>query len=428
MNVCLIGSGGREHALAYRLKQSESLNKLYIVPGNPGTKNLGENLNYDINDKKGFAGFCKEKGIDLVVIGPEKPLTEGLADVLREEGIKVFGPDSKAADIEAHKSFSKGLMKKYSVPTAAYEEFEDTEKEKAIEYIKGQKYPVVIKADGLAAGKGVLICADYDEAVDALEEIFTDKVFGSAGSKVLIEEFMTGLEASVFAITDGTDFICLPAAQDHKRIGDGDKGKNTGGMGAYAPAPLVTEELQKEIDDKIICPVLDAMREEGRTFVGCLYAGLMITGEGAKVVEFNCRFGDPETQAVLPLVKGDFVKLLYSAANYKLDKNCVSFSSGASVCVVTASGGYPDSFGKGFVIEGLDSINDPEIIVYHAGTKETDGKIVTNGGRVLGITSVIKENDLKAAKQKAYAAVSKINYTNIYFRKDISDKAFDKVS
>lgn len=427
MNVCLIGSGGREHALACRIKQCESLTGLFIIPGNPGTKSLGQNVSLDVNNHQVIIDFCREKSIDLVVVGPEQPLVDGLADSLRESGIKTFGPGRAAADIEAHKSFSKWMMKKYGIPTAAFEEFSCTEKEKALNYLYQSKYPLVIKADGLAAGKGVLICSEYNEAKTAIAQVFDDKVFGASGEKIIIEEFMFGLEASIFAITDGNDFVCLPASQDHKRIGDGDTGKNTGGMGAYAPAPLITEELQKEIDTKIIKPTIDALNAEGRKFIGCLYAGIMITADGPKVVEFNCRFGDPETQAVLPLVKGDFLKLLYSAADMNLDKEAVSYSGGSAVCVVTASGGYPEAFEKGFEITGLESITDPEIIVYHAGTKESDGKIVTNGGRVLGVTSVIEKNDLPAAKAKAYEAVEKINYNKIYFRKDISDKAFQKV-
>lgn len=427
MNVCLIGSGGREHALAYRIKKSKSLTNLFIITGNPGTKPVGTNISINTDNQNEVIEFCKINKIDLVVIGPEKQLVEGLADVLRQNGIKVFGPDKKAADIEAHKSFSKSLMKKYSIPTADYCEFNADEKESALSFLKKSNYPIVIKADGLAAGKGVLICNDFKEAEKAIENVFTEKIFGSAGSKVIIEEFMKGLEASIFAVTDGSDYLCLPAAQDHKRVGNGDTGKNTGGMGAYAPAPLITPELQNEINKKIIEPTLKALEAEGRKFIGCLYTGIMVTKEGPKVVEFNCRFGDPETQAVLPLVEGDFLSLLYSAADGKLDKNCVSFLNGASVCVVTASGGYPDEFEKGFEITGLDAIADPEIIVYHAGTKEVNGKIVTNGGRVLSVTSIINKNDLKAAKTKAYAAVDKIKYNKLYYRSDISDKAFDKV-
>jgi phosphoribosylamine---glycine ligase len=427
MNVCLIGSGGREHALAYRIKKSKSLSNLFIIPGNPGMESLGNLIDIPVNDFEALTEFCKENLIDLVVVGPEQPLAVGIADYLRSKGIKVFGPDKAAADIEVSKSFSKALMKKYSIPTAKYEEFGSGQKDEVLSYLTVSDYPLVIKADGLAAGKGVIICNNHDEAKDAVEKIFTEKIFGSAGDKIVIEEFMHGLEASVFAVTDGVNFVCLPAAQDHKRVGDGDTGKNTGGMGAYAPAPLITPQLQNVIDTKIIQPTLNALLAEGRRFIGCLYAGIMVTAEGPKVVEFNCRFGDPETQVVLPLVEGDFAKLLYSAAEMNLDKSSVSFSGGSSVCVVAASGGYPDEFKKGYEIKGIDQINDDDIIVFHAGVKKTDGKIVTNGGRVLGVTSVLKENDLKKAKEKAYTAVNKICFDDIYFRHDISDKAFDKV-
>jgi phosphoribosylamine--glycine ligase len=281
----------------------------------------------------------------------------------------------------------------------------------------------VIKASGLAAGKGVLICKDFNEAEIALKECFDDQVFGNAGSTVVIEEFMYGQEASIFAVTDGTDFLCLPSAQDHKRIGDNDTGKNTGGMGEYSPAPVVTPELLSQVEREIIKPTLEAMKNEGRTFVGCLYCGLMLTEHGPKVVEFNCRFGDPETQAVLPLLEGNFLNLIYSAAAGKLDKNSVSYSGGSAVCVVAASKGYPDKYDKGLEIIGLDEFsNSEDLIVFHAGTKFKDGKIVTNGGRVLGITAIIEENDLSECKKKAYAALDKIKYSNIYYRTDIADK------
>ena len=282
-----------------------------------------------------------------------------------------------------------------------------------------------MKADGLAAGKEVLICSSISDAEKALKEIFIDKVFGDSGNKLIIEEFMFGEEASIFAITDGKNFICLPSAQDHKRIGDNDTGKNTGGMGAYSPAPVVTKSILAEVEEKIIAPTISGMEKEGRTFIGCLYCGIMITSEGPKVVEFNCRFGDPETQVVLPVLEGDFLKLLYSASTGSLDKSAVKYSGGSAVCVVAASKGYPDAFTKGFDISGLDK-TDSDIVIFHAGTKESDGKFVTNGGRVLGITSITKEMDLKLAKQKAYDALDKIYFDGIYFRKDIADRAILK--
>jgi phosphoribosylamine--glycine ligase len=425
MNVLLIGSGGREHALAYKIHQSESLGTLYISPGNPGMKNLGVNLQMDLKDFGAIAEFCFDKKIELVIIGPEQPLVDGMADSLRQKGINVFGPGRKAADIEAQKSFAKNLMVKYNIPTSGYVEFKSQEINEAMEYIKTQKYPLVVKADGLAAGKGVLICSSISDAEKALKEIFIDKVFGASGDQLIIEEFMFGEEASIFAITDGKNFICLPSAQDHKRIGDNDTGKNTGGMGAYSPAPVVTKSILAEVEEKIIAPTISGMEKEGRTFIGCLYCGIMITSEGPKVVEFNCRFGDPETQVVLPVLEGDFLKLLYSASTGSLDKSAVKYSGGSAVCVVAASKGYPDAFAKGFDISGLDK-TDSDIVIFQAGTKESDGKFVTNGGRVLGVTSITKEMDLKLAKQKAYDALAKIYFEGIYFRKDIADRAILK--
>jgi phosphoribosylamine--glycine ligase len=425
MNVLLIGSGGREHALAYKIKESPSLKKLYTLPGNPGTKKLGENVALDINDPEKLLSFCKEKQINLIVIGPEKPLVEGLADFFRVNGIKVFGPDSKAAEIEAHKSFAKNFMKKYGIPTAGFVEFSSSDFVKAKAYLEKTKYPCVIKADGLAAGKGVIVCTDFRQALNTLDDIFNRKIFGSSGDKIVIEEYLEGEEASILAVTDGTDFICLPSAQDHKRIGDNDTGKNTGGMGAYSPAPVATPEILKEVEEKIIKPALKGMQAEQRTFSGCLYCGLMITKEGAEVVEFNCRFGDPETQAVLPVIKGDFLKLICSAAEGKIDKTAVEYSGGSAVCVVAASKGYPEQYSTGYEIEGLNEFDTGKnIVVFHAGTKEKEGKLVTGGGRVLGVTSVIDQNNLREAQRIAYDALKKINFKDIYYRTDIAAKAF----
>ncbi|MHB8852664.1 MAG: phosphoribosylamine--glycine ligase [Ignavibacteriaceae bacterium] len=422
MKVLLIGSGGREHALAYKIKESKLLEKLFILPGNTGTEGLGENVSGNMNDSNFILSFCKKEKIDLVVIGPEKPLVEGLADILRKSGINVFGPDKGAAEIEAYKSFAKGLMEKYNIPTAAYMEFNSQMMNEAEKYISNQNYPLVIKADGLAAGKGVLICNNYQEAASALNELFVKKIFGNAGDKIIIEEFLVGQEASIFAITDGEEFICLPAAQDHKRIGNNDEGKNTGGMGAYSPAPIVNEFILEQVQEKIIKPTLSALKTEGRKFNGCLYCGIMINNNEAKVVEFNCRFGDPETQSVMPLLEGDFLRLLYSTAIGKLDKESVRYNGGASVCVVAASEGYPDEYKSGFIISGLDEASK-EAFVFHAGTKKDGENILTNGGRVLGITSFIPTNDLSKAKEKVYRAMNKIHYNNIYYRTDISDKA-----
>lgn len=422
MNVALIGSGGREHSIAIAVSKSKSLSKLYMLPGNPGMEQLGECLNLNVKHQNAVLGFCKENKIDLVIIGPEQPLVDGLSNLLRENDINVFGPSKKAAMIEGDKVFSKNLMKKYNIPTAEYKVFNSNQINSAVEYLDSVDFPIVIKASGLAAGKGVLICENKEDAVKGLTKIMEDKVFGNAGNEVVIEEFMEGDEASIFAITDGKDFISLPAAQDHKRAFDGDKGKNTGGMGAYAPTPLITHELLELIEKTIIQPTIDAMNSENIPYSGCLYCGLMITTNGPKVVEFNCRFGDPETQVVLPLLEGDFLKLLYSSAIGEIDKNAIKYIGGASVCVVAASTGYPGAYEKGLEITGLESQTE-SVIVYHAGTKRIDNKIVTSGGRVLGVTSIIKENDLTKAKTIAYEALGKINFDGIFFRNDISDKA-----
>jgi len=423
MNVLVIGSGGREHALSLTISQSNQLDNLFCIPGNPGTESVAVNVVIPINNKENIALFCKEKAIEFIVVGPEQPLVEGLADYLISEGFIVFGPSAGAARIESSKAFAKKIMIDANVPTADYAEFSYKNIEVAIQYLNKVSFPIVIKADGLAAGKGVIICENKTLAEAAINEIFNNKVFGSAGDKIIIEEFLIGEEASIFAITDGDNFICLPAAQDHKRIGDNDTGKNTGGMGAYAPAPIVTNEILKLVEEKIIKPTLNQLKKTGNKFVGCLYAGLMITKDGPKVIEFNCRFGDPETQAVLPLLNGDFLELLYSAANGKLNKEAVKYSGGTSVCIVAASKGYPDEYKKGFEIIGLDN-PDEDVIIYQAGTRKENSKILTNGGRVLGVTSVINKFDLRLAQQKAYEAIKKIHFDGIYFRNDIAEKAF----
>jgi phosphoribosylamine---glycine ligase len=424
LNVLVIGSGGREHALAYGISLSKKLSKLYAAPGNPGTASIAENVNLISHSE--IIDFCKSNNIELVVIGPEKPLVEGLADKLRENGLIVFGPGKEAADIEASKSFAKQIMQKYNIPTAEYIEFSSAQSEEAKEYLEKSEYPLVIKADGLAAGKGVLICKDNKDAAEALDEIFQKKAFGKAGDKIIIEKFLRGEEASIFAVTDGTDFVCLPSAQDHKRAYNGDKGKNTGGMGAYVPAPVVTPDVLNKVEEQIIRPALEAMRKEGREFIGCLYCGLMIEKGEPKVVEFNCRFGDPETQAVIPVLEGDLLELLYSAAKGKINKNAVRYSGNSAVSVVAASYGYPDYYETGFEIEGLEKMNYDDVIVFHAGTKMEKGRVITSGGRVFALTAVAGKKELRKAKEKAYDYLRELHFENIYYRTDISDKAFKK--
>ncbi len=419
MNVAIIGSGGREHAIAYKIKESKLLNKLFILPGNPGTKSIGTNILLNTEDFKSVIEFCRVENIELVIIGPEKPLMDGLADELRKEKIKVFGPDLSAAAIEGHKSFAKSFMKRTSIPTADYAEFDSSMYEQTLKYLLTHKYPLVIKADGLAAGKGVAICKSFNESREVIDDYFIKKIFGTAGEKIIIEEFMEGEEVSVFAVTDGKNYLCLPLSQDHKKIGENNTGKNTGGMGAYSPVPFVDINLMNEIEEKIIIPAIAGLRKENKTFIGCLYAGLMLTNVGPKVVEFNCRFGDPETQVVLPLLKGDFLKLLYSAAEGNIDKSAVTYNGSCAVTVVTASEGYPDYFEKGFQINGLNSKFDNSIQIFHAGTKEVNESIVTNGGRVLSVTSVNDNCNFKEARATVYNALRQIKFEGIYYRKDI---------
>lgn len=421
MKVAVIGSGGREHALALKLFNSDSCDQVYCIPGNPGTSQFARNLDVNADDFSLVLNAVKEKNIDLVIIGPEKYLSDGITDYLQDNGIKVFGPTKRAARIESDKAFAKNLMTKYGIPTAAYQTFSSDEKEQAEKYLKESQYPIVIKASGLAAGKGVIIVNDFAEALLTLEDMFSKRVFGDAGQVIVIEEFMSGAEASVFALSDGKDFILLPPAQDHKRIGDNDTGKNTGGMGAYAPAKIVTEEHLIKIRNLIVEPIIRAMSDEHSGFKGCLFCGLMINGPDVKVVEFNARFGDPETQAIMSLIDGDFCKLLYSCASGNLDARAISLNSKASVCVVLASKGYPEKFDKGYEIKGLEQISS-EINIYHSGTKFQDGKIITNGGRVLGVTATDYFGDLKSAIKSAYEAVSLISYDNIFYRKDIGAK------
>ncbi len=420
MKVLIVGGGGREHALAWKLSQSKRVAKLFIAPGNPGTALHGENVAIAAEDIEGLKSFALKEKIDLTVVGPELPLTLGITDVFAAEGLLVFGPSRAAAELEGSKAFSKELMFRHKIPTAFYKKFEDTSGARA--YVESHNPPMVIKADGLAAGKGVVICQTRQEALEAIDLIMTQKAFGSAGKKIIIEEFLAGQEASFLAITDGKTVLPLAPCQDHKAIFDGDKGPNTGGMGAYSPAPVVTEELQKEVMEKVMYPAVRGMESEGRPYRGILYAGLMITGAGAKVLEFNCRFGDPETQPIMMRLSSDLLEALLAAAEGRLHEAALEWKKETAVCVVMAAKGYPGEYLKGSEIRGLDKAALlPDTMVFHAGTKASDGRIVTSGGRVLGVTAL--GPDTRSAIENAYRAVGLITWEGAQYRTDIGRKA-----
>ena len=425
MRILLIGGGGREHALAWKLVQSPKVEKLYAAPGNPGMALLQkcECINLNVDDLEGVADYAEEKSIDLTVVGPEAPLVAGLADVFKRRGLPVFGPSKAAAQLEGSKAFSKELMAKYNIPTAFFKICEDIETAKA--YVEEKGAPIVVKADGLAAGKGVVVAMTKAEALEAIDEMMGDHKFGAAGARLVLEEYMEGEEASLLAFTDGKTVVPMIAAQDHKRVFDGDEGPNTGGMGTYAPAPVMTDILRLKATELILKPVVEAMAKEGTPYQGCLYAGLMIKGDSVKVVEFNCRFGDPETQVVLPLLDGDLAEIMLACATGTLDKAEVAWHDKAAVCVVMASGGYPESYEKGKEITGLAAAEeDKDVVVFHAGTKAAEGKIVTSGGRVLGVTAV--DATIKAARDRAYTAVEKIAFEKNFYRKDIAWRALKR--
>lgn len=424
MNILVLGSGGREHAIVKKLSESSFTGKIFCIPGNAGTATLSENVSLDITEHKIVTEFVRKNDISLTVVGPEDPLTAGIVNSFEKEELLIFGPSKEAAEIEASKAFSKELMRKYNIPTADYKTF--TDHKDAVAYVRSQKHPIVVKASGLAAGKGAVICASVEESIEALDQMMLEKAFGNAGDEVVIEEFMTGEEASVFAISDGEHYKILAPAQDHKAAHDGDKGPNTGGMGSYAPAPIVTTDLMKKIEEQIIDPTLKAMKAEGRTFKGVLFAGLMVTDEGPKVIEFNCRFGDPETQVILPLLDGDLVDIMIKAAKGKFDCNGVLPQKNAHcLSLVLASGGYPGKYSKGYEITGLDQVKGDTSVI-HAGTALKDGKIVTSGGRVLNIVSTA--DTLLEARRMSYDAASKIDFTDKYFRTDIGDKGILRYS
>ena len=419
MNILVIGSGGREHALFWKLSESPQTERIYAIPGNPG---MGEMTDIAVTDNAAILQFAKEKDIGLVVVGPEVPLMNGLVDDLEAACIPAFGPRANAAEIEGSKSFAKDLMKKYGIPTARYEVFAEAEAARA--YIRSEGTPIVVKADGLAAGKGVVVAMTEQEALDAVDAIMENNSFGDAGARVVIEEFMEGEEASLLAFTDGTVIRPMISAQDHKRAFDGDKGPNTGGMGTYAPAPVMTPELTERAVEEILKPTISAMEKEGRAYRGCLYLGLMITADGPKVVEFNARFGDPETQVVLPLLDGDLVQIMHACAGGTLADVPIRWKDGAAVCVVLAAGGYPASYEKGNEIYGIGNAEKLGALVFHAGTAKKNGKIVTNGGRVLGVVGMGK--DIASAVQSAYDAVDQISFKGEYHRKDIAHRALNR--
>ncbi len=422
MKVLLIGGGGREHAMLHAIAKSAQVDKIYAAPGNAGMADMAELVNIGVMDFDALTAFAKEKEIDLAVCSQDDPLVAGVVDAFEAAGIPIFGTRANAAIIEGSKSFSKDLMKKYNIPTAAYEIFTDADK--AIAYLETAKMPIVLKADGLALGKGVLICNTKEEAQAGVKEIMLDKKFGSAGNEMVIEEFMTGREVSCLAFVDGKNYKLMTSSQDHKRAGDGDTGLNTGGMGTFSPSPFFTPEIQKVCEETIFAPTVAAMAEEGRPFTGVLYFGLMLTPDGPKVVEYNTRFGDPETQVVLPRMKTDIIDVFKACIDGTLDQINLEFEDNAAVCVVLASEGYPVSYEKGFEITGFDKFDNENYFCFHAGTKfDENGKIVTNGGRVLGITA--KGADLKTARENAYKATEWISFANKYMRHDIG-KAIDE--
>ncbi len=420
MKILVVGGGGREHTLVWKISQSPLVKEIYCAPGNPGIASLARCVPIDAGDIKGLTALARQERMDLTVVGPEVPLVEGLGDLLAAEGLPVFGPQKAAAALEGSKIFTKDLMRRLQVPTAVYETFADFDA--ALAYARGQKYPLVVKAEGLAAGKGVIITADFAEAEAALRSIMLDKVFGSAGNRVVVEEFLKWEEASMLAFTDGETVVPMISSQDHKAVYDGDQGPNTGGMGAYAPAPVLTADLLQEAMERVMEPVVHGLRDMGIPYRGVLYAGLMLMEEGPKVLEFNVRFGDPETQAVLPLMQTDMVPVMQEVARGSLKGLTLDWYAGSCACVVMASGGYPGSYPKGLPITGLEAAGALEqVSVFHAGTALQEGDIVTAGGRVLGVTA--RGDDLQDALKRAYRAVDLIHFPDAHFRRDIGQKA-----
>lgn len=425
LNVLLLGSGGREHAIAWKLAKSEHLGKLYTAPGNPGTERHGINIELDISDFNAVETVVDDLEINLVIVGPEQPLVEGISDYLEEQGIAVFGPSKAAAQLEGSKSFAKAFMERHGIPTAGYRTFSMDEFDEALDYIKDKnQYPIVLKADGLAGGKGVFICEDEEQTATRLKLLSEDKNLKSAASTLVVEEFMLGEEASVFIICDGTEGKVIHTAQDHKRIGENDTGLNTGGMGAYAPSPLLTKAMMARVEEEIIDPTIKGMMEENTPYSGILYVGLMITKEGPKVVEYNCRFGDPECQVILPPLKNDLLELITAATDKSLSDVEIQISDRIYCSVVLASGGYPKSYEKGYKISGLDKCDD-NALIFHSGTKSENGELFTNGGRVLNVVG--SGQTLAEAIDHSYNNAELISFKDSYFRRDIGKKGLKKI-
>ena len=423
MKVLIVGSGGREHAIAWKVSKSPLVDKIYCAPGNAGIAQIAECVPIGAMEFEKLADFAQEKGIDLTVIGMDEPLVGGIVDVFEERGLRVFGPRKDTAVIEGSKVFSKNLMKKYGIPTGAYEIFSDADE--AVKYLETSKYPIVVKADGLALGKGALICNNFEEAKGAVSTLMLEKQFGASGDRVVVEEFLIGREVSVLCFSDGTTIKTMTSAQDHKRAKDGDQGLNTGGMGTFSPTPFYTKEVDEFCKKYVYQPTIDAMKQEGRDFKGILFVGLILTEDGPKVLEYNARFGDLETQVVLPRMKNDIVEVFEACIDGKLDAVDLQFEDNAAVCVILASDGYPEKYEKGFVIGGLNAFDGKEdYFCFHSGSKlDDEGKIVTNGGRVLGVTALGR--DLKEARANAYKATEWVNFENKYMRSDIG-KAIDE--
>ena len=420
MKVLVVGGGGREHALVWKIAQSPKVSKVYCAPGNAGICEQATLVPIQTNDLNGLLEFALKEKIDLTVVGPEDPLTQGIVDLFESKSLLIFGSNKKAAEIEGSKAFAKEMMKKYHIPTASYEIFDN--RNEAVKYIRKQGAPIVVKADGLAAGKGVIVCKTIEEAVQSVDKIMAEKIFGNAGNRVVVEECLVGEEASYIAFTDGKTILPMASSQDHKPVLEGDQGPNTGGMGAYSPAPVVTDEVHEKIIAKILRPVIYGMGEEGRPYKGVLYAGLMIHDGHPKVLEFNARFGDPETQPVLMRMKGDIVPILEACMKGTLSQHKIEWDNRASVCVVMASKGYPGDYEKGKIIGGLKEVSRMErVFVFHAGTTLKDGQIMTNGGRVLGVTGL--GEDIPRAIERTYQAVKKISWDGVHYRTDIGQKA-----